>query len=789
MGKRILFIFLLALINASLLSAQNSGWSDHFSYRNALHVAETESYVATSCEMGIMLLDKLTEELTTYSRVNGLSDTDITAIESIANDVFIIGYGNGNIDILSERGILNIPDFKLKQIVGAKRINHFYKHEDKVYCSTDYALLVLDPSKGEISDTYFLGLNAERLKIYQTVVSGDSIYAATERGLLTASLSDPRIVFDEAWKKISSGSLPSFAVNMHGGEIVFVTKEQNTFKIIRGNENSWSDLLSSSGYKSLHTYGGKLVISLTSQVLVYDEGYNKELTIDENKIEDKLSVNGALYSSFEGAFFMADKNYGLVKYIGENNSSFYLVNRPYSNYCFELHSTEYGIYLTAGGLNEIYNNLDRTIEYSYYDINKNEWGSFKSSVPATSNTSRDLIRICSSQTDEYKVYMSSWGGGLYEVQGLDSIKYFGEQNGGLQDIYPDNRMYVRVGGVASDSQGNIWMSNAEVEGGIVVKSGNEWRRFDYETTNNLHSVGQMLITRDDYVWMTIPMYFVGDRQGIMVINTNGTLLDDKDDEYKSPAPVNNSSDERHVGQLRLWDENRKEITKVVLSMAEDKNGYIWLGTDKGVLVYYRPWAIFSEDYPVVSRIKVPRNDGSNLADYLLENERISCIAVDGANRKWIGTEDAGLYLVSEDGLKTYYSFNTENSPLPSNAIKSIAISPITGEVFIGTEKGILSYKAKATEGNTAFDKIYAYPNPVREDFAGDITITGLMQNSIVKITTVSGKLVHETKSLGGNAHWNGKNFRGEKVKTGVYIVYVSNQDGEQSGVTKILIVR
>jgi hypothetical protein len=224
-------------------------------------------------------------------------------------------------------------------------------------------------------------------------------------------------------------------------------------------------------------------------------------------------------------------------------------------------------------------------------------------------------------------------------------------------------------------------------------------------------------------------------------------------------------------------------------MAEDKNGYIWLGTDKGILVYYRPWAIFSEQHPVASRIKIPRNDGTNFIDYLLEKEKISAIAVDGANRKWIGTEDSGVYLVSEDGLKTYQTFNIKNSPLPSNTITSLAITPHTGEVFIGTAKGIVSYKARATEGNEEFSKVYAYPNPVREDYSGEITITGLVQNSIVKITTVSGKLVHETISLGGVAYWDGTNFSGNKVKSGVYIVYVSSTDGSQSAVAKVLIIR
>ncbi len=775
-------ILIVTLLSNLLSVAQSSKWSDHFSYRNASHVAETETYVAVSSEMGLMLLNKLNQDIRTFSKVNGLSDVDITALQSISDDRFIIGYANGNIDVVSTDLVYNIPDFKLKQIQGAKQINHFYSYNDKVYCSTDYALLVIDVNKREISDTYFLGYNAESLAIYQTVIDSGDLYAATDRGLLKADLSDPLIVYDEGWNLISTSSVPHFAVNLHEGSIVSVSKINNNYQCSYLANGQWSNIKTSNRFSSLSVYAGKMVLSLLTRVEVYNENFNLAHSIDDYTFDDNVVAQSVIYSSFEEAYFIADSNYGIVMSSNDEDVH-YLANGPYSNNCFDLHATSTGVYSTAGGLTAIYNNLNRPIEYSYF--NNESWDSYKSTTPGNGYTSRDLIRITSSSVND-TVYMCSWGGGIYEIEGVNSITHFDETNSGLQDIYPDTRKYVRVGGIASDSKGNIWMSNAEVDAGVVIKSGSEWHRMNYDTTDDVHSTGQFLITKDDIVWIPIPMSGTGDKHGIMVINPNGTLLDDSDDQYKSGLVTN---DPRNAGQFQLWDEDRNVITKLVLSMAEDKNGYVWFGTDKGVLVNYRPWAIFSEDYPVTSRIKVPRNDGSNLADYLLEEERVSCIAVDGANRKWIGTEASGIYLVSEDGLKTYQSFNVDNSPLPSNTITSIAISPVSGEVFIGTAKGIVSYKAKATEGDDSFNKIYAYPNPVREDFAGDITITGLIENSNVKITTVSGKLVHETKSLGGKAYWNGTNLVGEKVKTGVYLVYVSAEDGGQSAVTKILIVR
>ncbi|WP_439181968.1 type IX secretion system anionic LPS delivery protein PorZ [Carboxylicivirga taeanensis] len=786
MRKLILLTLILFIAPIVFLFGQDSRWRAHFSYRNANNVVESENYVTIACDMGLLVFDKLNKEISTFNRVNGLSDVGITALQSISGDKFIVGYENGNIDVISGSEVTNIPDFKQKQIAGTKQINHFYISDHKAYCSTDYALLVVDLEKNEISDTYFLGLNAESLKINETHVQGDVIYAATERGLLKANLSDPLIVFDKAWRRVSAEAVPYLAVNIHEGQIVAVGKVSDGYRVEHGNENAWSSLLTDSQVKSINVFAGKLVVSLSSRILVFNENFTESDRITSYSFADRLSAQDAIYSSYEDAYFVADRNYGLVQYTHAADN-FYLANGPYSNNCFYLHATSQGVYSTAGGITADYNNLNRRVEYSFF--NYSNWDSYRSKVPGGGYTTRDLLRICSDKTDDSKAYISSWGGGIFEVQGVDTIQHHGESDNGLQDIFPDGRMYVRVGGIASDSEGNVWMTNSEVQSGIVVKSDSAWYQFDYAGARDIHSTGQMLITKDDMVWFPIPRAAVGERQGLMVIDTKGTLLDDSDDAYRSGAPLGYGNDERNKGQLRLWDENGKELTRVILSLAEDKKGYVWLGTDKGVLVYFRPWAIFTEEYPIVSRIKVPRNDGSNLADYLLEKERVSSIAVDGANRKWIGTENSGVYLVSEDGLKTYATFNTQNSPLPSNSITSITISPANGEVFIGTAKGIVSYKATATEGAAGFEKIYAYPNPVREDFNGDITIAGLMQNSIVKITTVSGKLVYQTNSLGGKAYWNGKNFGGERVKTGVYLVYVSDEGGELSGVTKILVVR
>jgi len=221
-------------------------------------------------------------------------------------------------------------------------------------------------------------------------------------------------------------------------------------------------------------------------------------------------------------------------------------------------------------------------------------------------------------------------------------------------------------------------------------------------------------------------------------------------------------------------------------VAEDNDGAIWLGTSKGVAVYNNPGRIWDTDNFYAIQPSLDLNDG--LYHPLLENETVTAIAVDGANRKWLGTKNSGVYLVSETGTKEILHFTASNSPLFSDNIVSIAINQKNGEVFIGTEKGMISYMGEAIEGKSTYDSVYVYPNPVRETYDGPVTITNLIENSEVKITDIAGNLVYRTTSLGGQAIWDGTNLNGRRVKTGVYLVFCNDENGEETHITKLLFI-
>lgn len=779
--------FLCHLVGSSQVN--RDGWRDHFSYNNCIAVSEGDNYVFAATEVSVILYEKGTESIIRFNKTNGLSDVGITAISALKDNSFIIGYSNGNIDFISNNRVINLPDLKNKNIQGSKKINSFSQHGNLVYCSLDFGILLLNIEKLEIADTYYLGTGNQDFAVNQTRISGQFIYAASDYGLYRAEISNPSLGYFESWTEISGTTESFLAVDFIGDQLVYVRKSPSNRCIVAiGDQGAWTEKLSLSSFRNSFSRENYLYISEKNKLVKYSSELVSVDIIDSYSIDSQSDVvpniSMVTMSESENAFYFSDTQLGFIKKSVPFDVQL-VPNGPFSNNCFALHATPTGVYSLAGGLTSDYNNLNRNVEYSFFS--DQQWSYYRSNKQGVEKYWRDLIRICSDPLNNDKVYMSSWGAGIFESNGVDVVDHFDQHNSGLQNIEWAGPNYVRVGGLAADSQGNVWMSNSEVANGIVVKSSdNSWHQFNYGILNNLHSTDQFLITKDGLVWIIIPRT---ERKGLVVINPNSTPLDQSDDIYRGALSENADNDSRNGGLLKLWDENGDIITNSIVCMAEDKDGYMWLGTDQGVVVYYRPWSVFEEKYPVASRIKVPFNDGTNSAAYLLDNNKVTSIAVDGANRKWLGTEGAGIHLVSEDGTKTIHSFNKENSPLPSDNISSIAIMESTGEVFIGTDKGIVSYKGNAIEPAASLGKVYAYPNPVREDFSGSITITGLILNSNVKITNVSGKLVYETRSLGGQVQWDGQNLWGEKVKSGVYVVYVSSEDGSDVQTTKILIVR
>lgn len=260
--------------------------------------------------------------------------------------------------------------------------------------------------------------------------------------------------------------------------------------------------------------------------------------------------------------------------------------------------------------------------------------------------------------------------------------------------------------------------------------------------------------------------------------------------YDTSGSYSNIADDKHIVWETLTDQDGKEFRpEYYTCLAEDKQGRIWVGTSEGVVELTNPLRAVQPDFRI-NRIKVPRNDGTGLADYLLSTDKITSIAVDHSNRKWIGTEASGIYLVSANGDRILQHFTPDNSYLPSLSVYALACDPLDNTLYIGTSYGLLSYGTEASPGMESYGDIVAYPNPVRPDYSGDITIKGLMDNSLVKIADSNGNVVMQKRSEGGMVTWDGCNQSGRQVRSGVYYVFASqNSDGNSGAVTKIVIIR
>lgn len=724
----LLIIAVLAILMPVQSQDFSNSWKDHFSFASCKYLAETDNYVIGANEVAVVIYNKNTQVTKKMTRVNGLSDVDITAIGALSNDAFIVGYSNGNIDYIKDQKVTNLPELLAKDITGSKQINHFNEYNNLIYCSLNFAILVIDAKKLEVADTYYPGDNGDFVQVNKTIVYNDRLYAATSTGLKSAAINDPQIAFYKSWALETSLSGPAYGLTVFDSKL-FVTYGNSLANItISYSDNAvWKELGKTTTYKDISSTRNSLILTESGEIRSFNKSLIVVSSITTYNLEtiglQGISPNISMLNKDETALFVADNNFGIVKKSDPFDVSI-LPNGPKSNLCFSLQANDQGIYSLAGSTDESFNNSDIHYQYSYFNFR--DWQTGVPNANWKQWAWRDLIQTCVDKTDPSQVYIASWGGGAFKVNGTSMLENYDRTNSKLVDINNDFG-YIRVGGIGSDSKGNIWMTNGYVANGLVMKSkDSNWYSYSYGVLKNLHSTRQLLITRDDNIWIPFTQMNTT-RNGFVVINTNKTPFDETDDSYRGPQQMSKEdyNDPRNAGQLLLWNEEGEEHSGKIYALAEDKNGYVWVGTEKGVLVYYKPWAIFSEEKPLATRPKVARNDGSNLADYLLENESITCIFVDGANRKWIGTKNSGAYLVSEDGLKTYQTFNKSNSPLPSNEITSIAVSPTTGEVFIGTTMGLVSFKGNATEGEAPADKIYAYPNPVRENFNGLITVLGM----------------------------------------------------------------
>jgi len=774
------FLLLFSIVASAQLPVGT--WRTHASFTNITNVEMTPNRVFAIGDKHLFSYSKIDGSLDTYSKCEGMSESTASLIKyDTKTGQLVVVYSNSNVDVIDSDGnIFNIDGIYKKNWSVDKTVNNIFFLGGRAYLSTNFGIVVLNLKKYEVKETYIIGDQGAMNPVYSLTSDGEYFYALMDGEVKKAPLKGKNLLDFSSWDK-SGLPLPSTSVSYSdleyfNGSFVLAQKNGEIYRYLNGE---WKSIMSnSSGLDAyIHISGDQLIIGMKNHKF---KRYSSKWVSEANIY---FPGNDVVFGGEKYYIAAADK--GLAIYVNESNVKYKKPNGPATSNSQVIRYDNGYITVTPGFYSTNRSLWTPGMEprkggiYFHYD---NMWHSYIDSNTGASsitpgNVFYDVVSVTIDPTNKNHFFASTWGEGIYEFLNGKATYLHTHKNtdGVLKAVYghESEDHLLRIDGLCYDASNNLWAvcsteSKTKVNFVAYRTTDGVWHEASgYSPFEKSSTIMQLMFHSNGQHWLRAKQ---GDYSGLLIKNS-----------------------EKSVYMSTFIDADGKSVSPYYyFSMAEDKDGAVWVGTSEGPLIFNNCSKIFSSSYRI-SRVKIPRNDGSGLADYLLGGVEVTAIAVDGGNRKWLGTKNSGVYLVSDDGLKTFHHFTTENSPLPSNDITSIAINPTTGEVFIGTSEGIVGYGGGTTEPVKELNKknVYVYPNPVTPDYTGMITVVGLEDKTVVKIVDASGQLVFEGKSFGGSLSWDGKNYHGNYVSSGVYFFHLfnTNEDDSRSAAAKVLIIR
>lgn len=711
-------------------------WSLHLSFNNlnALAVAPDRVYAAN--EIGIMVLDKDEKSATTISKIDGLNGSSITTLAyAVAHNILLIGHESGLLSIVKGNEISSINSLVVSSAIsGSRKINHIIVNGNFAYVSTDFGLAVFNLENNEVRETYRdLSDVGEVLKINQGAVLADSIFLATEKGVIAGSLTGSNLLDFRNWKRYDQGIFDNNiqSITVHEGEL-FTAINMSGVYVLQNGTWSLQGFLQNENFKQLYSSFSNLAITTSDKVWIYDGLSASEIGVGETKDPDVAMLDD------DGSIWVADGSRGLLSINGGVTG--FKPNGPSSNTGWRIDHSILGIVFVKGGFTNGLQPLDKMLPV---DLFANGVWSVLPASPQKDITDFDRIGTAN--------FYSSATFGL-ERSTPEETLIFDDNNSPLTKINPPD-LYVPVPSIETSSDG-LWVANY---GGVMplhlLTNDLTWHSYSFTQPQAKYPV-ELLVDKLSQTWMVIDPFKGG---GIVVFDKNSGSTT-----YLSAQ----------AGKGGLPSSN-------VRSIANDRDGQVWVGTDAGVVFFQNQGNIFNPSIDAVKPIFENR--------FLLRDETITTIAVDGGNRKWIGTNN-GVWLFGPSGEELIQNFTVENSPLLSDQLIDITIDPRTGEVFFLTSKGLVSFRSDATQSDFQFSSVKIFPNPVSAEFNGPVAINGLYRDAVVKITDISGRMVWQTRANGGTATWNARQLNGNRVSTGMYLVFATSEDGTERHVGKIAVI-
>ncbi|WP_165823767.1 type IX secretion system anionic LPS delivery protein PorZ [Pseudochryseolinea flava] len=729
------FSILLSILSTTKNFAQDiplGTWRAHISYQSINSLSITNDKIFAASSSGLLVLDRLDKSFQTFDKVNqSLSNVGISDIEfNDSRDELIVAYEDGTLDVIRDNDLITINPTKNAQVTGSKKINHILIHQALAYLSTDYGVVVINLAQGEVKETWRdLGPTGETLKVLQGTIKGDSIVFATAKGVIMGDLDDNLLDFN-SWKRFDSG-----AFNTTINSIVLFNNQIyapiNGVGIMAYANGAWiqAPFLPALNYTSLTNSLNHLFVIENKNVWRIDTSNDVIQIVDDHITQPMMVTEDAA-----GAMWVGDNENGLLSNEDGLFKS-YLPNGPSITVPFRLKYAFNKMYLMPGGYSSTFQPLRRDGTLNIF--NNGIWEQVKTNI-------KDITDVAITESGD--TYISSFGSGVEKRSRENDVTLYNTENSTLINTSPPGD-FITVS-AAENSREGIWFANYGTATSLHLKKNDDnWEQVSFATSAARYPT-DLAVDFLGQVWMLI-----NPSQG------GGLVVYD-------PA----SKAERYITEA---NNNGELSSRSVRSIALDRDGMLWAGTDFGVCYFY------AADQDAIRPIFENR--------FLLRDDRVTAIAIDGGNRKWMGTE-RGVWLFDPTGEKLIYNFTTDNSPLLSNVIHDIEIQGETGEVFIATQRGLVSFRADATESTSRFQNIKIFPNPILSTFTGTVGISGLATDATVKITDISGKLIWETKAHGGTASWNVKDYNGRRASTGVYIVFCALSDGSEHAVGKIAVV-
>lgn len=750
-------------------------WRMHVPASQAIDVAAGNGLVMAALGSGVVEYDINASENRILNNLNALSDILVSCItfEPQSNS-FFIGYENGNIDqITATSNVINIPAIKLAQISGSKRINKMIGANGRLYVATGFSIVVIDPVQNEVLDTWYptggiSGFN-------DVAFLNDSVYVLADDKLFRGAANSAFLADPSQW--YTDPRLPVPAAGFNYKELA-----------VKGNDLYFSFIKEAYGGDSIMklTPGGYTGFISQAQLNFNPEIQRFEITDglfytyfpDEMvAFNNDLSVNFGVgqYGSttarparvvpFNGSYWVADKSSGLVRFYDQYAFTFIQREGPPKNSFFSLSGAKDKILVTGGTLDRVIFKYSTAGAYTFQD---ETWKLYDQSTQANWPSAVWDIGVSAINPDN----LEQLALGSYSIDALNIV-----ENGQITQTYNDANSLlaattlgnnnVCISGLKYDEFGNLWVANCYTTKPlkVLLKNGT-WQEFNTGSTTSGKFTTEVVIDGNNNKW------FGAYENGLVGYNDNETPENPNDDTYKI---------------LRSGEGAGNLPSNNVTAIAVDRDNEIWIGTESGFAVLYNSNGIFSSSSSYdASRILITFEGN---VENLLGDTPVTDIEVDGGNRKWIATESSGIFLLSADGQEVIAQYTKSNSPLISDNIMDMQFNQVSGELFIVTDLGLVSMRTDATEEDENYATTTVFPNPVKPDYFGPVTIQGIRYDSDVKITDIAGNLVYQTTSNGGTATWNGKRLTGEDVTSGVYLIWTATNTDKARKVGKVVVIR